>query len=198
MNNHVIKASVLLSQILISGSLLGAQVDVSLSPSVTSFTKGQSFTEDITADISAPILGFGFDYTFNAAQLSLTNVVVGPLWFGAPPPETNSIAGLAFPTPVSGSGVLLATMDFTALSSGTPGSISLFYNYGNLAEGFPLAAGGYATNNLPNVPEPAPLPLALLGIGSLLAYHVATKIWKRYAPSPLGENTCVFSSGGSI
>lgn len=188
MNSQVIKASVLLSQILISGSLLGAQVDVTLSPSVGSFVKGQSFTEDITADVSAPILGFGFDYTFNTAQLSLTNVVVGPIWFAAPPPEKNGIAGLAFPAPVSGSGVLLATMDFTALSSGTPGSISLFYNYGNLAEGFPLAAGGYATNNLPNVPEPAPLPLALLGIGSLLAYRVAAKIWKYHTPSHLEEN----------
>ncbi len=193
MNNHVIRVSFLLSQILISGSLLGAQVDVTLSPSAASFVKGQTFTEVIAADISAPIVGFGFDYTFNTAQLSLTNVAVGPLWFGAPPPETNGIAGLAFPTPVSGNGVLLATMDFTALSPGTSGSISLFYNYGNLAEGFPLAVGGYATNNLPNVPEPAPLPLALVGIVSLLAYRFAAKICKHYTRSHPEENICMFT-----
>ncbi len=77
---------------------------------------GDVFTMDIVADIPNPVLGWGLDLSIvDPTILSTVGApAVGPDWFGAFAPDGDGLAALAFPNSVSGNGVLLATMTFSA------------------------------------------------------------------------------------
>jgi len=137
-----------------------ADVMVSLDKPNPSFTTGQTFSVNLLASISDPILGFGLDFNFDSSLLTLDSAVVAPSWFAAIGTEANDVVGLAFPLPVSGSTVV-ETLNFTALNTGST-TLDLAYDSTNLAEGFPLASGGFARSNLRDeapitgiVPEPS-------------------------------------------
>ena len=155
-------------------------VSVSLNPTTPSFTLGQTFNVDLLADIPDPVLGFGLDMNFAATMLALNGFTTGPLWFPATGVEVNDFVGLAFPTPVSGAVVLLGTFSFTALATGST-ALGLAYDSMNFAEGFPLATGGFADNNLPDesaVPEPSTLcllALCLLAVPVVMALKTLTE-----------------------
>lgn len=158
---------------------LAAPVVVTVNPSTPSFTTGQMFSIDLNADIPDPVLGFGLDFNFNPAMLALNSILVGPSWLPATGTEANDIVGLAFPSPISGTNITLATATFTALVTGTT-TFDLAFDSSNLTEGFPLASGGFAPNNLIDeavvttpVPEPAGLPLSGTTLIALLAVILA-------------------------
>ena len=141
---------------------------------------GDIFTLNILADISEPVLGWGLDLNFDPGLVNQTAApVIGPSWFAALSPDGDGLAGLAFPTPVSGTGILLASLSFEAMAEGTAlfsSSITPF----DLSEGFPLAfalPGSFADvvfidrEVTINVPEPATLFLLLSGFAAMSIYR---------------------------
>jgi hypothetical protein len=129
----------------------------------------------LLADLPDPVLGFGVDVESGSSLLSLTSFSVGPLWFPAPGPKTDDVYGIAFPSAISGTGVLLADVTFTAHGSGSSTLIAA-YDSRNLAEGFPLIAAGYDPSNLvdeaPQVPEPSVLALVGIGLCWVVLYRI--------------------------
>jgi hypothetical protein len=106
---------------------------------------GTTFDVDIRADISNPVVGFGIDLSFDASVLSQTvPPTVDPTWFAIAAPDGDGLAGAAFPTPIFGTDVSLATMHFTAISPGMS-ALTLGATPGDLTEGFPLFPSGFDT-----------------------------------------------------
>ncbi len=89
-------------------------VTVRFDPQNTTVTAGDSFTVKLVADIPAPVVGWGLDVGFDSALLSLESVEVGPAWHAATAADGDSLAGLVFPSPVSGQNTLLATLHLKA------------------------------------------------------------------------------------
>ena len=113
--------------ILACGSAL-ADVSVYFSPSDSYKSVGSSFTISILADIPQDpgLVDFGFNLVWDPSMMQLVDVNgTGSPWdilWDSGTPE--SITGLLFPTPTSpasesGSGVLLAKLDFTCLQEGS-------------------------------------------------------------------------------
>lgn len=158
-------------------------VTVSFEPSTSSVYLNDIFTVDIIADIPDPVVGWGLDIGFNSSVISLHSApVIGPDWFSAFSADGDGLAGLALPA-VSGSGVLLATLEFEAIldfavtnltASITPGD-----NTEGFALGFPAPPGSFAEVNFLDAtifveprpihaPEPTSLALVIIGIAGLL------------------------------
>jgi len=156
-------------------------ITVSLEASSTDVFVGDIFTLNILADIPDPVLGWGLDVNFDSALVNQTMPpVIGPAWFAAVSPDGDGLAGLVFPTPVSGTGILLASLSFEAIDAGT-----VLFSAGisplDLNEGFPLLLqGSFAEvvfNDLAvtiNVPEPGTLLLFVVGFIVLLGCRLNT------------------------
>lgn len=119
-----------------------AAIIVSFDTSAASVNAGETFEVDVVADIPAleAVLGWGIDIASSdpAIALQVGVPVIGPLWSAAPTMDGDGLAGLAFPLPISGVDVVLATLTFEALSIGVvdlAASISPL----DFTEGFPLA-----------------------------------------------------------
>ncbi len=166
-----------------------APVTVSFNPSSQTVNVGQTFTVNIVADIPNPVLGWGLDVNTDPARLIRTGVVVkDPPWSAVVAGDGDDLAGLAFP-PVSGNGVVLATLTFQAQATGTI-PLTASVTAGDLTEGFPLVPTGFATINFvpgsvtvvggaptaANIPALSPLGLVLLA--SLLGM-IGVKIRRR-------------------
>ncbi len=142
-------------------------------PAVKVANVGDVFTIDIVADMTNDIVGWGLDLTVTApavADRTLTEPVIGPNWDAAFAPDGDGLAGLAFPAGVSGTGILLATVEFQALALGTT-NLVLSVTPGDLTEGFALFPSGFddyqfSLGTINVVPEPA--ALALLALGALI------------------------------
>ncbi|HKB68516.1 MAG TPA: cohesin domain-containing protein [Pyrinomonadaceae bacterium] len=121
-------------------------VTVRFDPQNTTVTAGDSFTVKLVADIPAPVVGWGLDVGFDSALLSLESVEVGPAWHAATAADGDSLAGLVFPSPVSGQNTLLATLHLKAKVSSCTGTATLVASFtaNDLAEGFPLPLGDFA------------------------------------------------------
>src|SRR5437660_1433782 len=89
-------------------------VTVRFEPQNSTASVGDSFTVNLVADIPNPVVGWGLDVGFDSSVLSLESVELGPAWFAASAADGDNLAGLAFPSPVSGQGKLLATLHFKA------------------------------------------------------------------------------------
>jgi len=116
-------------------------VMISLSPSTTDIYVGDAFSVDIIADIGAtePLLGWGLDIGNTSGLLIETAVpVIGSAWLPAAGMDSDGLAGLAFPFPVSGSDVLLASLSFQATGAGIADLIPSI-TLADLTEGFALA-----------------------------------------------------------
>ena len=150
----------------------GSNVTMRFDPASTTVPVGSVFTVNIVADIPEPVVGWGLDLTIqNPAVVSQTAAPsIGPLWVAAYAPDGDGLAALAFPSSVSGSGVLLGSVSFSA---DTIGQTALWISTtpGDLNEGFALASTGFADltfeSGLVTV-TPEPGSLVLLATATLM------------------------------
>lgn len=116
-----------------------APITVSFDPSSSVIGGvGDIFTVDIVADIPDPVLGWGLDVSFDTGVLDLTGVAIDPLWFPGFAPDGDGLAGLAFPSPIFGSDIVLATLTFEAIAVGLSDLVASVTPL-DFTEGFPLA-----------------------------------------------------------
>ena len=159
-----------------------ASLDVYLTPSASIVEVADTFEVAITADISEPVLGFGFELSFDSQLFQLDDTTIAPELTPAGKAGGDFISALAFPEPISGRDVLLATATFTALDLGK-GAFGIDVAEGDLTQGFAEVAIGAMSdfdvvfgqvtvipgfddvggNGSPPVPEPATLSLLALG-----------------------------------
>lgn len=125
----------------------------------------------ILADIpeAEAIVGWGLDLTLDGASVSLVAPVgIGPIWDAVYTPDGDELGGLAFPDPVWGEGVLLATITVNPEALGITQLLLSDDNPLDLTEGFALAGSGFAEvtyilGQIEVIPEPATLFLLLVG-----------------------------------
>jgi len=128
-----------------SVSRAGADVSVRIEPAVATVHFGDVFTVNLVADIVPPVLGWGLDLEI-ADSTKLQRVgapTIGAAWIAAPSSDSDGLAALAFPTSVSGGGVVLASVQLVATGLGQT-ELSLAVSAGDLAEGFALDPAGFA------------------------------------------------------
>ena len=155
-------------------------VMITLSPSTTDIYVGDVFSVDIMADIavSEPLLGWGLDIGNTSGLLTGTAPpVIGSAWLPVAGLDGDGLAGLAFPFPVVGSDVLLASLSFQATGVGMAELIPAI-TLGDLTEGFALAPSGFADVTFTNltlnimerpviIPEPGTVLLMLIVLAGM-------------------------------
>ena len=146
-----------------------ASVIARIDPADQAQPVGQSFTVNIVADMTEPIVGWGLDLGYDHTVLSLVGApAIGPLWISVFTPDGDGLAGVAFPTSVQGTNVLLATLHFNAIAKGQS-DLTLSVTPGDLNEGFAADPAGFANvtyvpGHVTVTPEPAAALLLLGGI----------------------------------
>jgi hypothetical protein len=124
-------------------SSANAAVVAWLQPVTQTVNWGDTFAVEIRANLSLPVVGWGLDVDFNnSGLLSIAAApTIGPNWFGANSPDGDGLAGLAFPSAISGNDVLLAILHLRAIDIGQT-DILLSVTEGDLTEGFALQQFG--------------------------------------------------------
>lgn len=139
MNKQSIFRSAAFCVMLGAASLIPAQSSATI---IVSFDTSASSVVDVVADIPAleAVLGWGIDIALSdpAIAQQVGAPVIGPLWSAAPTMDGDGLAGLAFPLPISGVDVVLATLTFEALEIGTV-DLAASVSPLDFTEGFPLA-----------------------------------------------------------
>ena len=155
---------------LLAGTVAWANVTVRFEPASLTVDPGTIFSVAIVADIPQPVVGWGLDLTIqNPAIVSVHAAPsIGPPWASAYAPDGDGLAALAFPSSVSGTGVVLATI---SLSADAVGETDLWISVtpGDLSEGFALDPTGFDTFTVEpgHVKVPEPSTIALLGLAAL-------------------------------
>ena len=140
---------------------------------------GEVFTIDILADVGDPLVGWGVDLSFDPSILSrVDSPAIGPMWIPAYAPDGDGLAGLAFAESVSGAGVPLASVTFSALTFGET-DLRLSTTPGDLTEGFALDPTGFAQPIFESahvfvVPEPS---AGVFGVIVLLIIGLPARRW---------------------
>lgn len=118
-----------------------AGVIVNILPSDQTVNIGETFTVDIVASMSEPVLGWGMVFSIQNPEIVSINgtpAAASP-WFDTTQPYFDGwlLGGLAFPEPISGADILLATLSFTATAFGES-DLELSINPESLRQGFAL------------------------------------------------------------
>ena len=156
---------------LLAAAAVSANVTVRFEPASLTVDPGTIFSMAIVADIPQPLVGWGLDLTIqNPAVVSVHAAPsIGPLWVSAYAPDGDGLAGLAFPSSVSGIGVVLATISLSADAAGET-DLWISVTPGDLTEGFALDPTGFDTFTVEpgHVKVPEPSTIALLGLATLV------------------------------
>lgn len=131
---------------LIVGVETRADVLVRFDPPVSTVLLGNTVHVNLVADFSDAILGWGLDLdnsdTFVAAKASVPTIA-SP-WTAAFTADGDGLGAVAFPTPVSGSGIVLAGLTFQANEIGVS-QLSVHATHDDFTEGFALYPTGFAS-----------------------------------------------------
>ena len=131
---------------------------------VGGLTPGDEVVVDIYADISDPIVGWQVDLdTVGVASYDPMLTLIGMDWFAASD-DGDALGGLAFPAPISGDDVHLATITLTYLG----GSGLVDFTAIDFGEGFALYPTGFAEWSSTGVYLPEPASLMLLALAGLV------------------------------
>ncbi len=150
-----------------------ADVVVRFDPPTSIVSVGDTVHIDLVADFPEPVLGWGLDLdnsnTFVAALASLPTISAP--WTAAFTADGDGLGAVAFPTPVSGSGVVLAELTFHAAEVGIS-QLSMHATSGDFTEGFARYPSGFLqftseVGIIEVIPEPATAILIALGLASL-------------------------------
>jgi len=150
-------------------------MSVWLEPDKTKINPGDALTVSIYADLSEPIVSFGFHLDYDTTRLFLDGLQVAPAFRALDSQYPDGIAALAYPTPAEGDQVLLATARFTGRDVGTA-DISLEMTAGDATEGFALRGCGEGEMTVTptsvkierrRIPEPTTMLSLLVGLGLL-------------------------------
>jgi hypothetical protein len=115
-----------------------------VAPNEGVYAEGATFTVDLIGDLSMSILGWGLDLTIEpAGVVSLTRVEVGAAFEGAHAADDDNLAGLGFPSPVVGDGVVLALLEFEAVQTGDA-TVDVKVTSMDKAEGFAEEPSGFS------------------------------------------------------
>lgn len=153
----------------------GLVINVGFNAQQTTVTVGQQFVIDVVADLPLDIVGWGLQFSIQNPAIVATQ---GPPLVALPWNPTTLIedngawqfGGLAFPDPVAGQGVLLASIHFIATAVGETDLI-LSIDPQNPTQGF-IAGPGGPSGLFPSVQlnlghvtvVPGPGACALLGV----------------------------------
>ncbi len=157
-----------------------ADIAVRFAPQSSIVQLGDTFVVDIVADVPAnePVLAWGLDLTIDTPTIASLNgaPTVGPTWMGLSGLDGDGLTGLSSPFvnsfgSVSGTGVLLATLSFTADSVGQT-DLFLGTTTGDLTEGFALDPFGFGTlsfetGSITVIPVPGAIAMAVLGFATI-------------------------------
>lgn len=177
MKRTVLIVTLLASLLAFSAGNALSTVMVNFSPGSTYAPVGSTFNVEITADILAneALVGWGFDLLYDSTQLTLNTASTSPYWdlftLG------NNLTALLIADPnspdpgLSGTGLLLASLNFTCLGPGTS-LLGLSVNSEDPIQGFMTFDGLYAEwQAIPGIieqgtaPVPEPGTIVLLGCG---------------------------------
>ncbi len=137
-----------------------ALVTVHFEPADAQVAVGSTFSVQMLADITEPVVGWGLDVSFDPAVLARNAPpVLGPAWLAGNAPDGDGLLGVAFPESVSGNAILLATLQFTAIAPGQTW-LTAATTPGDWNEGFALDPDGFDAftvqpASLTVLPEPA-------------------------------------------
>lgn len=148
---------------------------VDIVPSQATVHVGDSFQVDLRGSLNRPVLGWGLDLALSAQLASTQGVpTIGADWLAVSSDDGDGLAGLAFPTALSGSSIQLARVELVALAPGLL-TLTVAFTPGDLGEGFALSPSGFepdvrinaaAVTIVPEAQVGAVFSLALLaGIG---------------------------------
>jgi hypothetical protein len=150
--------------LMLTASAAHANLVVTFDPSTTDVSVGDTFTVDVlaTADLASAFLGFDLGFNLDA---DITTLGSG---FVAPGAAIFDVAGfvniLAFPLPISGADILLATLTFTAT---TADDLVLDVNAGSFSSGFSFVQFESRALNITVNDVSAPATLGFLGLAVL-------------------------------
>lgn len=182
---------------LIAERCQAATISVSLSPGRTVVAVGDPLTLHIQATTSDSLVGWGLDLEWQSQVFQFTGITIGSLWLPFDSLDGDNLSAVAFPDPVSGNQILLATAHFLAIAPGL-GGFSLGVTAGDLTEGFLLENGQFAEPHLTGAAvtvessDPAPVPepstkslIVLPGVALLSQFYLRARA-RRLIGSPNG------------
>jgi hypothetical protein len=153
-----------------------ATVTVSLELPAAPPVVSEWFDVQIVADLPNPILGWGLDFEIALPEIATkTDVQIGDSWLPVATSDGDGLAGVAFPGPIAGTRVVLATVTLEALAEGMSELVIGDDHPSDLTEGFALDPTGFeSVDYIPSSITIVPEPTSMGSLGVLIAM-----VWRR-------------------